>query len=31
MGEDMGYAVTEVKIAFLMSYNTLTSVEEDIQ
>jgi hypothetical protein len=31
MGEDMGYTVTEVKIALPMSHNTLTSAEEYIQ
>jgi hypothetical protein len=31
MGEDMGHAVTEVKIAFPMSHKTLTSTEEHIQ
>jgi hypothetical protein len=31
MGEDMGHRVKEVKIAFPMSYNTLTSVEEYVQ
>jgi hypothetical protein len=31
MGEDLGHTVTEVKIAFPMSHNILTSTEEDIQ
>ena len=31
MGEDMGYTVTEVKIALPMSHNTLTSAEEYMQ
>jgi hypothetical protein len=31
IGEDMGHTVTEVKIAFPMSHNILTSTEEDIQ
>jgi len=31
MEDDMGHTVTEVKIALLMSHNTLTSAEEDIQ
>jgi hypothetical protein len=29
--EDKGHSVTEVKIAFPMSHNILTSTEEDIQ
>jgi hypothetical protein len=31
IGEDMGYTVTEVKIAFTMSHKALTSSEEDIK
>jgi hypothetical protein len=31
MREDMGHTVTEVKIAFPMSHNTLTSAEEDLK
>jgi hypothetical protein len=31
MGEDMGHIMTEVKIAFPMSHNILTSTDEDIQ
>ena len=31
MGEDMGHTVTEVKIAFPMSHNSLTIAEEHIQ
>ena len=31
IGEDIGQIATEVKIAFPMSHNTLTSVEEYIQ
>ena len=31
MGEDMGHTVKEVKIAFQMSHNTLTSVKEYVQ
>jgi hypothetical protein len=31
MGEDMGYTVTEVKIALPMSHNTLTSVDEYVK
>ena len=31
MGEDMGHTVTEVKIAFSMSHNSLTIAKEHIQ
>ena len=31
MGEDLGHTVTEVKIAFPMSHNSLTIAEEHIQ
>jgi hypothetical protein len=31
IGEDMGHTVTEVKIAFPMSHNSLTIAEEHIQ
>jgi hypothetical protein len=31
MGEELGQIATEVKIAFLMSHNALTSVEEYVQ
>ncbi len=31
IGEDMGNTVKEVKISLTMSYNTLTSAEEDIK
>jgi hypothetical protein len=31
MGEDLGHTVTEVKIAFSMSHNSLTIAEEHIQ
>ena len=31
IGEDLGHTMTEVKIAFPMSHNILTSTEEDIQ
>jgi len=31
MREDMGYKVTQVKIAFPMSHNILTSVEDHIE
>jgi len=31
MGEDMGYTVTEIKIAFPMSHSTLTRVEEYVK
>jgi hypothetical protein len=31
MGEDLGHTVTEVKITFPVSHNTLTTAEEDIQ
>jgi hypothetical protein len=31
LGEDLGHTVTEVKIAFPISHNSLTSAEEHIQ
>ena len=31
MGEDLGHIVTEVKIAYPMSHNSLTIAEEHIQ